>query len=215
MDERHEEHMENLVEEVKKLTSSFAKRKSELAISKNTTIVLSGRLVHMERQCWANAQYSRREFVEVVGIPSSVHQNQLEDSVCKIFDKLNGNIDKDNLEDCHHLKGDRVIVEFSKRLDCKQVLSVKNDLKNINVADLGFEGDGWIYINQSLCSYYKILWSWSKKLHNMGRIYSWFASGDTIKIKILEHGDFVSVTHTDDFIKHFPDIDFTAFHNRK
>ena len=40
-------------------------------------------------------------------------------------------------------------------------------------------------------------------------------SGDTIKIQIHEHGNFVSVTHTDDFIKHFPGIDFTTFHNRK
>ena len=49
----------------------------------------------------------------------------------------------------------------------------------------------------------------------MGRIYSWFVSGGTIKTKIYQHGDFASVTYTDDFIKHFPDVDFTAFHNRK
>ena len=102
-----------------------------------------------------NDQYSRRECVEIVGIPSSVHQNQLEDSVCKIFEKLNCNLVKGNLEDCHRLKGDRVIVKFSKRKDCKQVLSVKNDLKNINMADLGFEGNGSIYTSQSLRSYYK------------------------------------------------------------
>ena len=86
------------------------------------------------------------------------------------------------------------------------------------MADLGFEGNGSIYINQRLCSYYKMLWSWSKKLHNMGRIYSGFLSGGTIKIKILEHDDFVSVTflaHTDDFIKYFPHVNFIAFHNRK
>ena len=40
-------------------------------------------------------------------------------------------------------------------------------------------------------------------------------SGGTIKITIYEHGDFVSVILTDDFTKHFPDVDFTAFHNRK
>ena len=83
------------------------------------------------------------------------------------------------------------------------------------MADLGFEGNGSSYINQSLCFNYKILWSWSKKLHNMGRIHSWLVSGGTIKTKIYQHGDFVSVTHTDDFIKHFPNVDFTAFHNRK
>ena len=49
----------------------------------------------------------------------------------------------------------------------------------------------------------------------MGRIYSWFVSGGTIKLKIYGHGDFVLFTHTDDFIKHFPSVDFTAFHNRK
>ena len=53
--ERHEEHMENLVAEVRKLTSSFAKLESELAISKNITTVLSGRLVQMGRQCCDNA----------------------------------------------------------------------------------------------------------------------------------------------------------------
>ena len=153
--------------------------------------------------------------MEIVRIPSSVHQNQLEHSVCTIFDKLNCKINKYNLEDCHRLKGDRVIVKFSKKKDCKQALSVKNDMKNISMADPGFEGNGSIYISQSLCSYYKMLWSWSKELRNMGRTYSWFVSGSTIKIKILEHGDFLSVTHTYDFITHFPDVDFTAFHNRK
>ena len=60
-----------------------------------------------------------------------------------------------------------------------------------------------------------MLWSWSQKLYNMGRIYSWYVLGGTIKINIHEYGDSISVTHTDDFTKHFPGIDFTAFHNCK
>ena len=88
--------------------------------------------------------------MEIAGIPSLVHQKQL---------KLNYSIVKDSLEDCHRLRGNRVIVKFSKRKDNKQVLSVKNDLKNIDMADLGFEENGSIYISQSLCSYYKMLWS--------------------------------------------------------
>ena len=82
------------------------------------------------------------------------------------------------------MQGDRAIVKFSKRKDCKQVLSVKNDLKNINMTDLGVEENGSIYINQSLCPYYKMLWSWSKKLHNKGGVYCSIVSGGTIKIKI-------------------------------
>ena len=59
----------------------------------------------------------------------------------------NCNIVKDNVEDSHRLKGDRVIVKLSKRRDCQQVLSVKNALKNINMADLGFEENASIYIS--------------------------------------------------------------------
>ena len=45
-----------------------------------------------------------------------------------------------------------------------------------------------------------MLWSWSKKLHNMERIiYSWYVSGGTIKIRIHKNGDYVSVTHTRNF----------------
>ena len=39
-------------------------------------------------------------------------------------------------------------------------------------------------------------------------------SSDTIKKTIYEHDNSILVTHTDDFVKHFPGIDFT-FHNRK
>ena len=49
--ERDEEHTKNLVKEVKKLTSNFAKLESTLAMSKNINTVLSGRLIQMERQC--------------------------------------------------------------------------------------------------------------------------------------------------------------------
>ena len=40
-------------------------------------------------------------------------------------------------------------------------------------------------------------------------------SGGTIKIKIHELGNSLSVTHTDDFIKHFPGANFTTFNNCK
>ena len=39
----------------------------------------------MERQCWANALYSRRECLEVIGIPSEVDGDVLKEKVLKIF----------------------------------------------------------------------------------------------------------------------------------
>ena len=51
---------------------SVKKLQEQLALSKNISEMLSDQLVNMERQCWANAQYSRRECVGVAGIPQSV-----------------------------------------------------------------------------------------------------------------------------------------------
>lgn len=49
--ERHEQHMENLVVEVRKRSSSLAKAESKLAISKNITTVMSEGRVQMEKKC--------------------------------------------------------------------------------------------------------------------------------------------------------------------
>ena len=47
--------------------------------------LLSDRLTNMERQCWANALYSRRECLDVIGIPSEVDTDVLKEKVLKIF----------------------------------------------------------------------------------------------------------------------------------
>ena len=52
-----------------------------MKIAKSINNLLSQRVVDLERQCWANAQYSRRECLEIVGIPRSVDDNSLEEKV--------------------------------------------------------------------------------------------------------------------------------------
>ena len=54
-----------------------------------------------------------------------------------------------------------------------------------------------------------MLWSKSKKLNNLSRIHSFFISGDTIKIKVNGNNSLLSITHADDFGKHFPDVDLS------
>ena len=48
-------------------------------------LLLSDRSTNMERQCWANALYSRRECLDVIGIPSEVDTDVLKEKVLKIF----------------------------------------------------------------------------------------------------------------------------------
>ena len=147
------------------------------------------RIVTLERQSWANAHYSRKEcLLEVVGIPRQVDENLLEIKVFSIFEKVGCTIDPGFIGDCHRLgkNSDRVIIKFSHRKGCKQVLQAKKNLKNLNTDDLDLPRCTKIFVNQSLCPYYRMLWFKSKRLCSMGMINSFF-SGRTLKVKIAEN----------------------------
>ena len=116
---------------------------------------LTKRIVTLERQCCANAKYSRKECLEKVGIPRQVDDNLLKTKVLSIFEKVGCTIDPGFIDDCHRLgkNSGRVIVTFSRREDCKQVLQVKKDLKDLNKDDLDLPRGTKIFVNQSLCPY--------------------------------------------------------------
>ena len=76
--------------------------------------------------------------------------------------------------------------------------------------DIDLPGQKKLFINKSLCPYYKVIWAKSKKLHSLGKIHSFFISGDeTIKIRVSENSSPLSLTHVDDFGKYFPDVDLS------
>ena len=127
-----------VVEEVRKLSDVLLKLQSELAVSQQVNSLLSNRLTNMERQCWANAQYSRRECLDVVGIPSEVGADVLEEKVLNIFGKLGCDIPSKRIEACHRIskKSSTVIVKITKRKNCQQVWSVKKDLQKIKMEDV-------------------------------------------------------------------------------
>ena len=135
-----------VLEEIRKLNSKFNILESDHLVTKKINSELPSRLVNMERQCWANAQYSRRECLEVVHIPKEVEQKDMEGKVLPVLEKVGCKIDPDNIEDCHRLskKTDNVMIKFSKRKDCQHVLRVKWDLRNFNLDDLGFHGENKI-----------------------------------------------------------------------
>ena len=52
-----------------------------VSVIKNVNNILSTQISSIERQCWKNAQYSWRECVEVVGLPSSIEDKDLEPTI--------------------------------------------------------------------------------------------------------------------------------------
>ena len=125
---------------------------SELSVVKNVNHLLLKRLVDMERQCWGNAQYSRRECLELVGIPQSVKDDDLEKVVTKIVNKVGINITERDMQAVHRIgKEGRTIIKFSNRKDCQALLKVKRDLNNLTMKDFGFEENNKICLIRTNC----------------------------------------------------------------
>ena len=83
-----EEVNNSVLVEMRKLNESFPKLEAELSVTKQVNTLLSSRLVSIERQRWLNAQYSRRQCLDIVGIPSEMEADALEEKVVVIFEKL-------------------------------------------------------------------------------------------------------------------------------
>ena len=61
-----------LVEEMRKFNENFSKLLLELSITKRINTELTKWIVTLKLQCWVNAQYSKKECVEVIGMPRQV-----------------------------------------------------------------------------------------------------------------------------------------------
>ena len=83
----------------------------------------------MERNTVTSSQYSRRETIEFNPVPAEIHEDVLEESICKPLSLTGVNVVPEDLHSCHHMKrSDRVIVKFKFR---KQKQSLIYRRKNL------------------------------------------------------------------------------------
>ena len=78
---------DSVLEEIHKLNHKFSQLESKNVVVKQANSLLSKGSVDLERQCWGKAQYSKTECIEVVGIPDSINNNELEDKALTVFPK--------------------------------------------------------------------------------------------------------------------------------
>ena len=200
-----------LTSEVKRLTGIVTRLETDLSVAKRINESLQKQLILTERQCWANAQYSRRECIEISGIPNSIKDDDLEGKVVEVFDKLGVVIKEENVEACHRIKhsSERTIIKLSRRKDCQQIMKVKKDLRNMDLSETSLPVNTNLFVNESLCSYYNCLWSSCKKLKMSNKIYCFYTVNGTIKVKHHESDLPVPITHIEDLKKLVPGYDFS------
>ena len=189
------------------LKSDFSKLEADIQVTRNVNSKLSERLVTMERRCYANEQYSRRECLEISGIPASVADDGLESKVLEILEEVGVPIDPTLVEECHRLpsKGSpkQVIIKLNLRKDIRRTLLNKNKLKNLKPESVNLSGKTKVFINGSLRLYYKKLWSKSKRLLGAGHISLFWVRNGSLRIK-LSNESVSMITHDCDLEKLSP-----------
>ena len=66
----------NINKKISNLRQNYEKMQSELCVSRQVSSKLGEQIVSLERQCWRNCQYSRRECLAVSGLPQSMENSR-------------------------------------------------------------------------------------------------------------------------------------------
>ena len=148
--------------EKNEIISSF---KNELDDVKADDVSFLKEFVKAERDVADMQQYTRRNNIEVAGIPDSVENSVLEQTIINIAELMRVNISKSDFEACHRLSKrknengpSRVICRFVNRKTCEALLVNSKLLKNKTDELLALGIENSIFINNNLCNYYKLLW---------------------------------------------------------
>ena len=182
----------NQTTEVKDLLGYFKKLESDLAVTKNVNSKLMDRLVQSERQCWANARYSRRDTIEVIGIR-----------------EIGENVNEGDIQ-ARLREKDRTIVKFVNRKGCTNILRVRKDLQHLDPTKLSFTEGTKIFINESLCPYYRDIWNKCKKLRANQKLHQFYTINGIVRVKLEEIGPPKSIAHILDLVNLFPNIEIDS-----
>ena len=126
-------------EEINNLKAVIIKRlQDKNVILRDRCSKLEQKLVEFECSTNNLKQYGRRNNIIISGIPDSVDNNQLEDSVTEILTNINVNVKSNDVEACHRIgkKDSRIgstktIIRFVNRKHTKQALYNKKKLSQV------------------------------------------------------------------------------------
>ena len=132
---------------------------SQLLVTRRVNENLLKRNGILEIKCAANERYFRPEWLEISEIRGSLSNNNLEETVLKIFSRAGVTIDSRDAEACHCLNEpaylNKVIIKISKRKDVPRVMNNKKKLKSMKPQNIDLPSSCKIYINESFCKYFK------------------------------------------------------------
>ena len=165
------------------------------------------RLVKVERNLNLQAQYSRRECIELVGIPDSVEDKQIENKVVELFQHAGVKVNNRSFHAVHRLNGkSTVIAKCVNRKDSVAILRAKKTLRELNDDNKAKLGVDKVWVNESLCPPFRRLFGICNSLFKSKQISSSYTMNGTIKIKVAggsTDGATTSISHINDLYNLF------------
>ena len=206
LQQKHDSLLSKLQNDFADLKINYSKMEADLSIVRTVSDNMKNHIIKLERKCWSNEQYSRRECLEISGIPETVTDTELEGKVSDVLKKIDCGIKPKNIEACHWIKtkngGRRVIIKCSKRKDVDRIRKNKKKLKTVDLRSLNIHNP--VYINDSLCWYYKSLWIKCKRLRDANQIHSFWVTNGSIRMKLSESSRVQEISHICDLEEYFP-----------
>ena len=162
---------------------------------------LEKKVKSLEIQISKDGQYNRRNCVEFSGIPDTINDDKLEDTLIETCKDVNIVVSKTDIEACHRLPvrcnatnvSKRVIVKFVNRKHAESILSNKFTLSSTDFSRLNTNNKA--YVNPSLCPYYRYLWGRCKDLQGRKMIHRVFCLGSVVAIKLTDQSLPLKIYH--------------------
>ena len=154
-------------------------------------------------------QYSRRNNLDIQGIPDSVPDDQ--EKVIEIFNQINVKINKFNIDDCHRMGKSKktTIVRFVNRKNCKAVLEKMFGLnRKLDNEKLGFQWDARIFVSENVTPYKQHLPWKCRELKQAGKILSCCSAKEVVKFRRTVNKRPIAIDHDTDIASLYPDFVF-------
>lgn len=155
-------------------------------------------------------QYSRRNCVEIHGIPETPGENTLAE-VIKVGRAVGMDITSQMIDNCHRLgrksasspvtRG--IIVKFVRNFDKNNLLRLRKVKRNITSSDLGYQSPvaNSIYINENLTQHRRTILSVARKLKTKCNVmYVWTKNGNVF-IHENERAPIIKVNSVKDILE--------------
>ena len=131
-------------------------------VVKNVNAKLEERIISLEKSQAKSEQYSRRNYIELSGIPNDIPENNLEKVLIDICHDSDVEVEPKDIEGFHRLPVSRfskdsnksVILKFVDTKHPEAMLRNKKSISNKDFSHLNVHGK--VFVSVSLCPHYRL-----------------------------------------------------------